>query len=83
MYRHSFLTWAPSGLEVTDHLAAQLAQAEGAARGLPPLLGTDVEIRPVEVHEDDAGLVHPDVQGRDFYVAEYEVDLEEVRRRSS
>lgn len=80
MHRYSFLTWAPRGFKVTDQIAALLAEAEGAARGLPPLPDTDIEIRPVEVHEDEAGFVHPGVQGRDFYVAEYEVDLNAVRR---
>lgn len=81
MHRYSFLTWAPRGHEVTDQVAAQLVAAEGAARGLPPLAGTNIEMRPVDIHEDEAGFVHPGVRDRDFYVAEYEVDVEAIRRR--
>ncbi|MFF8100173.1 hypothetical protein ACF07S_10415 [Streptomyces sp. NPDC016640] len=82
MHRYAFLAWVPRGLEVTEQLAALLVQKEGESRGIPPAADPDIEVRPVEVHEDSAGFVHPDVDGRDFYVLEYDADLGAIGERA-
>lgn len=79
MYRYSFLTWAPAGHILTDEQAVLLAQKEGRSKGIPPALEPCIEVRPVEVAEDVAGYVDPRVDGWDFYVLEYEVDLDRIR----
>jgi len=80
MYRHSFLTWAPAGHMLTDEQAGLLAQNEGRIKGIPPAREPCIEVRPVEVAEDVAGFVDPRIDGWDFYVVEYEVDLGRVRK---
>ncbi|MFC8986020.1 hypothetical protein [Streptomyces sp. NPDC057115] len=80
MYRHSLFVWVPAGVQMTDALALQMVRESGSAPKYPPIDDPYIEIRPVEVHEDSAGFVHPGVDGRDYYLLEYDVDLERVRK---
>ncbi|WP_454367448.1 hypothetical protein [Streptomyces ambofaciens] len=65
---------------MTDALALQMVRESGVAPKYPPTDNPFIEIRPVEIHEDSLGFVHPGVEGRDYYVLEYDVDVHRMRK---
>ncbi|MGX1254202.1 hypothetical protein RKD48_006713 [Streptomyces ambofaciens] len=80
MFRHPLFVWVPTGVEMTDALALQMVRESGVAPKYPPTDNPFIEIRPVEIHEDSLGFVHPGVEGRDYYVLEYDVDVHRMRK---
>lgn len=80
MYRHPLFAWVPTGVEMTDALALKMVRESGVAPKFPPMNEPNVAIRPIETHEDCAGFVHPGVEGRDYYLLEYDVDVERMRK---
>ncbi|MFF2100974.1 hypothetical protein [Streptomyces sp. NPDC058202] len=66
---------------MTEDLALLIVQGSAQGKKYPPMDDPCIEVRPVDVHQDSAGYVHPDVEGRDFYLLEYIVDLAAMTKR--